>query len=189
MTDEAPQPTWIQYPDDFNTLYVVADQRTFKFAETEIDIDTSLGVKWDVKESAGTDGANEKYRGYSPAKVSVTWLLYTLEHEFEWTRLFNDIAPKPGKTAPGPILVLHPLIAKVNLGRFRIDDISGPKKKTIGMLSVTLKLFEYFDAPKVTPKTTAAGASPITSIPIAKELTPRVPPPPALPSTGAGTKP
>ena len=60
-------------------------------------------MKFDVKEAPGTDGASITYRGYTPAKVEITWALYTEDMLRDFESLLPDIRPKPGKTAPKPV--------------------------------------------------------------------------------------
>lgn len=144
-------PFWETAPDQYDAIMLGSDTFVI-FSPTRVRIDGELSVKFDVKEAPGTDGASITYRGYTPAKVDVTWALYTEDMLRDFESLLPDIRPKPGKTAPKPIEIVHPQLALYNLHKFFVEKMPLLKKAGSGIYDVTLSCVEFFPKPKSSKK-------------------------------------
>ena len=133
---------------DWDSLSFVAGQTQVDFSATAVEIDGTVGSKWDVAEAPGTDGAKVSYQGYSPAKISISWKLWNADHFAAYDRLTRTIMPKPGKQRPAPVIVLHPLLQMHGLREFVIESLEIPKADGKRIWSATAKLVENFKKPK-----------------------------------------
>jgi hypothetical protein len=141
-------PFWAEDPDAWDRLEI----DIFVFDETKVDIEGDLGNEWDVKKAAGADGAKETNKGYDPCKPKLTWTLYRLEDLSTYEALLTAVQPKPGKTAPPIISVVHPLMQMHKKEKFRIEKIHFLKYLGQQQWQAQFDLLEYFAEPKKVAK-------------------------------------
>jgi hypothetical protein len=122
-----------------------------EFAETQVDVEGDFGNDWDVKKSPGADGAPATNKGYEPCRPKLTWLLYLWDHFDAYVELLAKVQPRPGKTAPPEIEVVHPQLQLVGKVKFRIVKIHTLKKVGPQMMQAQFDLLEYFPTPKPIP--------------------------------------
>jgi hypothetical protein len=183
------EPFWQDRPDEWNTLVVIGPRKASAFFNTKVTPSGDISVKWDIKEVAKSDGAVEKYMGYSPAKPEVAWQLYTEEHWTDWQYLYDDIRPKPGKTGAVIVEVIHPWFTSAKLRKFWIDTITLPKQSGPDIFEVSLKLIEWFAQPKASkPQAKAGSSASISSVAVAGQPSAFIGPP-RPPKPSAGLKP
>jgi hypothetical protein len=141
-------PFWYDDPDAWDRIEIAG----FEFADTDVDVDGDLGNDFDVQKAAGADGAPATNKGYDPCKPKVSFALYTKEHFETYQALLAKVQPKPGKTPPPVVDVIHPKLQLVKKQKFKITKLHLPKKNGIGILVAAFDLLEYFPDPKPVPK-------------------------------------
>jgi hypothetical protein len=120
--------------------------------------------KWDVKAGKGTTGATTTHVAMEPAKGSIKFTLWKVEHFAAWVRwlaIFRfDVSKKTGQA----VTISHPALSSVQPP---ITSVVMTKHSPItvdskGQASVTIELLEYFPA-KATGASTASGARQYTT--------------------------
>lgn len=159
-------PFWDKDPDAYDTLMIgVSGGNQYIFAETSVEVSGEVSNgKWDIKEAQGTDGARETYRGYTPSKITVTWHVYTEEHWLDYQALVKDIQIRASKSSPKPIEVSHPDLDVYRLKKFHIEGLPIIGKPNKGIREAKVKIFEWFEQPKPSPKPAAAASSGMKSM-------------------------
>jgi hypothetical protein len=143
-------PFWATDPDTWNTVTVIpAGGNPYVFGNTKVSVTGELTMKWDVKESPKSDGATEKFMGYSPCRPEVTWQIYTEQHWDDWQSLFNLIRPTAGKTGPVEVEIVHPQLSQAKLRKFWVESIPIPRQTGPDIFDVSIHCLEWFEKPKV----------------------------------------
>jgi hypothetical protein len=120
--------------------------------------------KWDVKEGKGTTGATTTHVGQVPAKGSITFELWKVEHFAAWDRWLQLFRYDASKKIGQAISVYHPALAALQPPVTSVVMIghTAPDPQPDGRSKVTIDLLEFFPA-KATGASTAAGAKQYTS--------------------------
>lgn len=120
------------------------------------------GRKLDLKNGPGLDGATATWQGYEPPELKVTLRMWRARHRTEWSRIYREIQPRPGKPPAAPFSIIHPTLADYGIALVMVEKISLPKQgKSPGEVEVMLSLREWVKPSKVgtsTPKQAAVGA-------------------------------
>jgi hypothetical protein len=143
---------WMDDPDSWDSLEFSGDGWKVLFEGLPVEVDGDFGNDYDVKKSPGADGAPATNKGYDPCKPKVSWTLWTFDHWLAYQELLDRAQPKPGKTPPIVVTVVHPQLQLVKKSRFRIAKINTLKRVGPHMMQAQFELLEFFDAPKVIPK-------------------------------------
>lgn len=112
-----------------------------------VEVDGAAAIKLDVKNAPGTDGASETYQGYEPSKPTVKFTIYTAQMWLDVQAMIREIKPKPGKTAPAPIEIVHPLLSILGLRKFYVEKMPVPKQVKHDQWEIVLNLVEWFAKP------------------------------------------
>jgi len=144
------EPSWVSAASVYDTLFISIERGArYKWLETLVTIEGSLPAsRFDVKEAQGTDGASIRYKGLSAARPTLSWQLWTLEHEIEWLDFLKAALPRPGKTAPVVITAIHPELDMFGLTKFWLEEPLVPKFPIKGICEVGLKLLQWSAKPK-----------------------------------------
>jgi hypothetical protein len=149
-----PVPFWSDQPALYDAITIAG----FTFIDTVVDVSGPRGVRIDAKNAPGTDGANESYLGYEPAKISIAWWIYTPEHFALLLDMMPSVMPRPGKTAPNPVDILYPMLELYGLRTFRVEKMHLPRKVKPQAYEVKLDCIEFFPTKKM-GKATATSAA------------------------------
>ncbi len=120
--------------------------------------------KWDVKGGKGTTGATTTHVAMEPAKGSIKFTLWKVEHFAVWTRWLAIFRYDTSKKTGQAVTISHPALSSVQPP---ITSVVMTKHSPItvdskGQASVTIELLEYFPA-KATGASTAKGAATYTT--------------------------
>ena len=141
-------PSWFDSPLSWDQLAI--DE--FYFLDTNVEVDGDFGNEWDVKKAAGADGAPATNKGYEPCKPKLTWHLWNETHFTTYASMLEKIQPKPGKTPPPVVEVIHPQFLLVKKTKFRIAKVHTLKHLGKQIMQAQFDLLEYFANPKPVPK-------------------------------------
>jgi len=114
----------------------------------KVDIDGAVTYKLDTKPSAGKDGAKHSYQGYLPAAITVGLQLHDEQSHKDFAALLKIILPKPGKTIPPPVDIVHPWLELYGLRAFLVPKVHLPRRVAPQLFEAKLECTEYFPAPK-----------------------------------------
>ena len=107
--------------------------------------------KIDIKAGGGTDGASTTDKGYSPAKITITWCFYfnwnggpTLGQQFAaFVKALNILEPLAGKKDRPPLSISHPIATVRKIKLIQISKIDGPEIDNQKMHTVTIDCVEW----------------------------------------------
>ncbi|MBI2392823.1 MAG: hypothetical protein HYV09_24775 [Deltaproteobacteria bacterium] len=147
----ATAPFWNDDPESWDTV-IVSGVRLPGLARIE---GLELASKWDVKEAPGTDGATETYQGYTPASFQIVLRIWDRAQWVEWLALAPRFRPRPGRSSPDPVDVVHPDLAIWGISRAIIRKLK--PKKIDDFYDVAFDMLEFFPQPKKTAASTSSA--------------------------------
>jgi len=141
-----PVPDLLQAPDIWSTCTLAGiclpGFCTLKFSRER---------KIDVKAGGGTDGASTTDKGYSPAKVTITWKFYYLfpsgptpgDQFAAFVSAMKVLEPLAAKKERPPISIEHPVATIRQCHRVQITKIDGPEIDDQKVHTVTIDCIEW----------------------------------------------
>lgn len=104
----------------------------------------------DKAKQAGKDGVTTTDKGYNGAEVTATGRLWTADHLSDFQELLPNFDPrKPGATRT-PLDIYTPVTSLFGVDSVYIESIEAGHPTAAGVLTVTIKMSEWFPATKTT---------------------------------------
>lgn len=145
----------IDYPQDWDTVTIsgnvspgICEVSGFERAH-----------EWDVKKGKGTQGATITYVGRPPAKGTVKFYLWTAKHFDQWDTFVPLFKYDPTKQSVQAFSMYYPSLDDIDLFQFVCEGIGAIVHEGKQLYSCTVKLLEFFPAPKASAVSTPVKAT------------------------------
>lgn len=122
--------------------------------------------KWQIKNPAGVDGSIETYRGKLAAKFEIDFYIWTQDLYQQWLNFSKNFIYKNAQTITG-IDISHPTLQNVGIHQVICEELGALELVSDNelMWKATVKLREFFPAPKINVTTTPPGSKNTPKVP------------------------
>lgn len=149
----------IEYPEQWDRVVVGGVTSPGKAEVGEF----KRAHEWDVKKGKGTLGATTTFVGRPPAKGTVTFELWTIQHFIDWETFRKALLYDPTKQNVQAVEIYHPSLADIGIHSVVTENVGNAIKAGKGKWTIAVEFLEYFPAPKKSAVSTPSGSTTTTS--------------------------